>query len=161
MTAEMLTAGVVAVGSRSAGAPPSVLDEVWMRKSKRRHVWEFAEVFAVLFLIIGAVRAYRYDLPTCFAWCTAAGIMLALGKFFPMTLLPVWRSWMTFAEYLSKIVTTVILSLLWVVMVIPVAVAVRLFRIEVLDMSFDRSKESYWKSRGSGPEFFKNMERQF
>ena len=68
---------------------------------------------------------------------------------------------MVFAERLGIIVSTVILSIAWTCLMFPFAMAARIFSVRLMDLSFDRARETYWEDRKESQNDFKLLERQF
>ena len=62
---------------------------------------------------------------------------------------PVWltlfnRVWMRFAELLHRVVNPVVLAILFLGVITPFALAMRLFRKDPLNKAFDPALKSYW-----------------
>lgn len=155
----------VVVEVAAAGAEPSLadpLDEVWMRKTIRRHVQEFALVFAIiLFLIAGYGALKSWSLATQCSLITSGIGLAALGHYFPRSLHKVWRSWMTVGEYLGVVVTALILVAVWILMFIPFAIALRIIGKRVMNTAFREPISSYWEARAETVNDFKLLERQY
>lgn len=60
----------------------------------------------------------------------------------PVSLRPVYRGWMRFGMLLGKITTPIVLTLLFIVAILPGALLLRLFQKDPMHRSFDDS-ESY------------------
>ncbi|MBN8550477.1 MAG: hypothetical protein J0M12_14275 [Deltaproteobacteria bacterium] len=138
------------------------LDEVWVRKPIRRHVSEFSCVISLVLLIIAGVGLYKgHSLVTPVALTTTALVLLALGYRAPGVLHPVWKSWMSLATGIGLVMTTLILSLGWTILVIPFALVMRFVGKRVMDLSYATGTASYWETRDSKLDDFKLLERQF
>ena len=148
------------LSSESASTDP--LDEVQHRKPVRRHIKDFVCVFSIIFLLVGLYFTRTRDTvtPTVVA-VLASAAFCALGYYAPRVLLPVWRGWMKFAMFLGIIVTTIIISLAWALVVIPTAMVLRIVRKRVMDMSYGLDVESYWEERDAKLNDYKLLERQF
>ena len=143
-------------------APVDPLDELWFGKTKRQHVAEFACVMSILMLIIAGVRLWHYHLlPLPVGLLTASLVLLAFGYKAPRILMPVWSGWMTFAGFLGHIMTTVILSVGWMILMIPLALALRIMGKKVMDCSYKAPVDTYWENRDPKLDDFKLLERQF
>jgi len=82
----------------------------------------------------------------------AGGIFLALGLLVPRALAPVEWAWMKFARFLGRVMTTVILTLTFYLMITPIGLLKRLFAGDALKRKFDRKASSYWiSSEPDGP----------
>jgi hypothetical protein len=90
-------------------------------------------------------------------WIVAA-VFFTWGAAAPTTLRPVYRGWMRFGLLLSKITTPIILTLVYVITIIPTSIILRLARKDLLHRKFDGSKSYRVKSKAPSIE---NMEKPF
>lgn len=138
------------------------LDEVWMRKPIRQHVKEFACVISIVMLLIAGFLTWKgYSFATGLAVTFTALILVFLGYKVPSVLHPVWKSWMTLAVVLGAIVTTIILSIGWAILVIPFALVMRAVGKHVMNTAFRTAAPSYWEIRDTKLDDFKLLERQY
>ena len=87
------------------------------------------------------------------------GIMfILLGFFIPWILKPIYIIWMTFATILGWIMTRVILTILFYLIVTPIGLIARIFGVKFLDLSWNKNVKSYWNKRG---ESVSDIEKQF
>jgi len=97
----------------------------------------------LLFLLRGKAR-YPYFL--------APGILLlALGAVFPKGLRYTYVAWMCLAIVLGFIVSTVILTLFFILVITPIGLTARLLGKDFLRLKLDRRGSTYWISRKSRP----------
>lgn len=61
----------------------------------------------------------------------------------PTTLNPVYRGWMRFGLLLSKVTTPVVLTLVFVVAILPASIIMRILRYDPMRRKFDPSSTSY------------------
>jgi predicted membrane metal-binding protein len=120
----------------------------------------FGLVFAVVFALIG-LWPLLSDQPARL-WALGATIALVLISFFlPQTLAPFNRVWFLFGLLLHKIVSPIIMALLFYTTVTPIGLIMRLLGKRPLPLEFDPEAKSYWIEReppGPEPE---TMTRQF
>ena len=76
----------------------------------------------------------------------------------PASLRPVYRGWMRFGMLLSKITTPIILTLLFLVAILPGSLLMRLFRKDPMRRSFDESASYRIKAKQPS---VKNLERPY
>lgn len=98
----------------------------------------------------------------------AATVLAALSVAPPVLALaatPLWlrffRLWMKLAEGMSWVMTRVILSVFYFVMMTPIGVAMRLFRRDPLDLAWSRRKSSYWIDKAPVETTLERYEKQF
>lgn len=141
----------------------SRLDEVWMRKTVRQHLREFAQVFAILFLLFSGLTTYKHGVVAgSVYWFGAAALILAIGYTKPMLLHPLWKGWMALGHALGAVMSVVVLSAAWTIMLVPIAILLKLLRIKVMDTSYGAAVDSYWEARDPKLDDFALMlKRQF
>ena len=97
----------------------------------------------LLFLLRGKAR-YPYFL--------APGVLLlVLGAVFPRGLRYAYVAWMCLAIVLGFVVSTVILTLFFVLVITPIGLTARLLGKDFLRLKLDRRESTYWISRKSRP----------
>lgn len=120
----------------------------------------FGLVFAVVFLIIGLWPLI--DGAPVRIWSLAtASVFLLVALTIPRLLAPLNKLWFAFGVLLHKIVTPLIMGLLFFATVTPIALIMRAVGKNPLPLRFDPAAESYWIHRdppGPAPE---SMRKQF
>ena len=120
----------------------------------------FGIVFAVVFVLIGSWPLF--DGGPFRLWALAgAGIFLAAGLFFPTPLRPLNRLWFIFGMALHKVMSPLVMGLLFYLTVTPIALIMRIVGKDPLTRRFDPRAKSYWIERdpaGPAPE---TMRQQF
>ena len=71
-------------------------------------------------------------------------VLLVSGLVIPIILKPIFFLWMVFASILGFIMTRVILSLLFFIILTPIGLILRLFGKQLLVLKWDESKSTYW-----------------
>lgn len=120
----------------------------------------FGIVFTVLFLVIGAWPLVRGGNPRLWALAVAAIFLLA-ALAAPKWLTPLNRLWMAFGLLLGKIISPIMLFLVYVVAVVPTGLIMRLRGKDPLHRRFDREAASYWVHRNPPGKPDETMGRQF
>lgn len=123
--------------------------------TNRKFGWFFAAVFS-------AVAAYAYWR----GWNTVSLVTLVAAILFvaatlltPQSLAPLNRLWYGLGMLLGKIISPIVLGLIFFVLITPVSLVTRLFGRDELKMK-KRSVESYWTDRsppGPPSDSFKNQ----
>lgn len=104
---------------------------------------KFGLVMAVAFGLVGGLAVWRGHGWGEYLWYVG-GAFLALGLVFPRALGPIERGWMAFAEVLGRIVTTVILTLTYFLVMTPMGLLMRLLGKDLLELERKPEGESYW-----------------
>lgn len=120
----------------------------------------FGLVFAVVFALI-AVWPLLNDQPVRL-WALGVSAALVLISFIaPKILAPFNRIWFLFGLLLHKIVSPIVMALLFFTTVTPIALIMRALGKRPLPLEFDAAAKSYWILRDPpGPEP-ETMTRQF
>jgi hypothetical protein len=88
-----------------------------------------------------------------------AAVMSVTGLILPQVLRPVFKVWMRVGEILGWVNTRIILSLLFYVVMVPMAVVLRLARKDFMMRRFDREAATYRIPRTKRPA--SHMQRQY
>ena len=119
----------------------------------------FGIVFAVVFCVIGL-------LPLAFGggarlWSLGVGVaFLLVAVVAPAVLAPLSRLWLRFGLLLHRIVSPVVLGIMFFVVITPMALVMRALGKDLLRLRFDRAAASYWIDRtppGPPPESMKDQ----
>ena len=85
-------------------------------------------------------------------------VFFVLGLLVPIALKPIYFVWMTLATILGWIMTRVILTILFYLIVTPIGLISRLFGAKFLDFSWRKGEKSHWNFRDKSEN---NLEKQF
>jgi len=119
----------------------------------------FGIVFTVVFTLIGLAPLLSDGGIRIWALAIAA-LFLILAFTAPKVLKPLNRAWMALGNLLHKVVSPLVLGLLFLVAVVPTGLFLRLARKDPLRLKFDRSAKTYWLDRappGPPPGSLKNQ----
>ena len=125
------------------------------RTEQRKFGLVMAVAIAVVTLIHWALRGHLVTWPFY-----AVAIFLGLALLMPAALKPVFVAWMKLAEVLNWIMTRVLLSIIFYLMITPMRPLVRLFSGDPLKRRFEPEAESYWEEpeeQPDDPERYENM----
>ena len=111
--------------------------------SARRELRRFGLVMAAALGVLAAFLLWRHR-PAWPYVAGAAGAFAALGVAAPGLLRPVERAWMTLAGWLSVVMTYVMLTLTFFLVVTPLGLMRRLGGRDPLHLKLDRNAASYW-----------------
>lgn len=119
----------------------------------------FGLMFAAVFLLIALYPLIRGEGIRIWS-LLAAGVLFGLGLFAPRTLAVPSRLWLKFGEILHRIVSPVVLGVIFFGAILPFALVMRLAGRDALRRKFDGAAATYWLSRESpapAPESFRNQ----
>ena len=74
-----------------------------------------------------------------------SGIFLFFSIFLPLKLKAFEKFWMLLAEKINKIMTPVILSITYYLMITPIGLLLRILGKDILELKIDKNKTSYWE----------------
>jgi hypothetical protein len=95
-------------------------------------------------------------------WLGAPGFMLVFaGLIVPAVLTPVYRVWMALALVLGFVMTHVILTIVFYVLITPIGLVMRGFGKDPLNRSIDTSSSSYWIDKEYNDATPKRLEKYY
>ena len=137
-----------------------MIEEIKNIKSEKSDLRKFGITIGLFLMILAGVLFWRGR--ESFEILLVSGLALCLlGLTIPVILKPVYWIWMVFATILGWIMTRVILSLLFYLVITPIGVFSRLSGNRFLDLKWDKSKSTYWNYRVSKQQNREDYERQF
>lgn len=120
----------------------------------------FGLVFAAVFVVIGCWPLIKSGPLRLWALVVAA-ILLGLALAAPRLLAPLNRLWTQFGLLLGRIVSPIVLFLVYSVAVVPTGLLMRLVGKDPMRRKFDPGAGSYWVSRVPVGKPDRTMTRQF
>ena len=113
----------------------------------------FGLVFAGFFTIVGGVKLWAgHSMAWSGAWFAAAAAMLLVALVVPRILRPLNILWFRFGLLLHRVVSPLVMGLMFYVAVTPVGLIMRLLGKRPLNLAFEPAAESYWiERRPPGP----------
>jgi hypothetical protein len=120
----------------------------------------FGIVFTILFLVIGGWPLLKGGPVRLWALAVAAAF-LVLAIVVPRALAPLNRLWMAFGLLLGRIISPIMLFLVYCIAVVPTGLLMRLMGKDPLHRRFDRDATSYWIHRVPPGKPDGTMTRQF
>ena len=82
---------------------------------------------------------------------------LIISFFFDKFLSTPKKYWIRFGFFLGKIISPIIISLIYFIVVFPTNIILKVFRKDILDTKLDTKKKSYWVKKSNDID----MEQQF
>lgn len=102
-------------------------------------------IFGIL-SVIGIILYFKGSIH--FWWIGGFGILfLTLGLISPITLKHVYKLWMGFGIVLGHLVSSIILSLLFYLVITPIGIVLRILGKDYLNRGFSKKEGTYWIKR--------------
>jgi uncharacterized BrkB/YihY/UPF0761 family membrane protein len=132
-----------------------------LQKASVQDLRKFGLMIGGVFLGLGLLFYFRHK--PWWPWFIGPGVpLVALGAILPRSLKWVYVAWMTLAMVLGAIVSTVVLTLLFFLVVTPIGLLARAVGKDFLSQKLQPHADSYWILRDSSkPKEKENHERQF
>jgi len=106
----------------------------------------FGVVFSLVFFIVAIYLWINSE--GVYIWELVISILfLLLAYVRPVLLAPLNRLWFKFGMLLSSIVTPIVMAIIYIVVVIPTGVILRILGKDPLKQRLDRDLKSYWIER--------------
>ncbi len=90
-----------------------------------------------------------------------AALLLATGLLVPAWLDPVRAGWMKFAAVLGYVNSRILLTIVFIGLIMPTALVLRLLGKQPIRLGFREGSVSYWRRRTADEFSARRMERQF
>lgn len=119
----------------------------------------FGVTFSIFFIAVGILRSVNGGLET--VWFAVAAAFLALALLRPILLRPLNTIWFVIGRSLNRVVTPLLMGLVFFVVVTPIGVIARLLKKNPLSLQIDRSCDTYWLDRGQLRPTNTSMRNQF
>jgi len=116
----------------------------------------FGIVFFIVFLII-ALYPLTYNEEIRIWSAIISLIFLVLGLFNSKILTPLKKLWFKFGIFLGKIISPIIMGIIFFLVVTPIGLLMRLLRKDLINLKYNNNK-SYWIEK-KGPK--SKMKNQF
>jgi len=126
-------------------------------KSEKINNRSFGVLFFVVFLIIGFYPVFNSGSPNIYFLILSTPFLI-LGLLNSKILTPFNKAWIKLGEFLGLIIAPVIMAIVYFVFLTPISFLVRIFGKDLLNIKFNKKKESYWIDRKKN---LGSMKKQF
>jgi hypothetical protein len=113
--------------------------------------------FCALLALLG-LRAGR---PSAIGWGIAAAVFSLVALTMPRILAPLRRLWLRLGRMLSHVVNPLVLGVIYAVVFVPVAAAMRLARRDAMGRRPNPAAASYWIARPADRLITERLKEQF
>ena len=139
-----------------------LIEEIKSIKSDKKELRKFGITVGVVLVLIGFAFQLIWDNYTIYMVLGIIGAFLIFfGILIPAALLPVQKAWMILAVVLGFIMTRVILSILFYLIVTPIGFVAKIVGKDFLNKKIDKTKKTYWHKRENKKYQRIYTERQF
>tara|TARA_E500000178_G_scaffold346657_1_gene398638 strand:+ start:34 stop:417 length:384 start_codon:yes stop_codon:yes gene_type:complete len=127
------------------------MDDIIDKKSNK----SFGLVFAVVFLILSY---FFKENPLWFYGLLSISLVLVIISFFKSSILYLPNKyWLKFGYLLGSIISPIVMGIIYLGVVYPTNIILRLFKKDILDLKIDKNANSYWKTKNK----INSMDNQF
>ena len=137
-----------------------MLEELRNIKSEKSDIRKFGITIGIILMIIAGFLFWK-EKESYQIFLTVGTILFVLGILVPAILKPIYWIWMVFATILGWIMTRVILSLLFYIIITPIGLILRLFGKQFIELKWDKSNSTYWNYRSRDVIERDQYEKQF
>lgn len=115
--------------------------------------WLFTAIFALCFVYFQLRNSLWWAILSAFL----ATLFALLTIYFPTALAPLNKAWFALSLFLGKVVSPTVLSIIFIILIVPVALFTRLLGRDALLLK-KRQVSSYWVDKEPiEPDSFKNQ----
>jgi hypothetical protein len=138
-----------------------------MLKEEFKHIKETKKELRKFGLTVGSVLAaiaillLYFEKPSAIYFAVIGGLLILFGALFPQLLKPLNKIWMSLAIILGFIMSRVILTVLFYLVLTPIAILAKIVGKKFMVLKYDKSAETYWEKRTNIHKKQIDYERQF
>tara|TARA_Y100000591_G_scaffold292286_1_gene279400 strand:+ start:271 stop:681 length:411 start_codon:yes stop_codon:yes gene_type:complete len=136
-----------------------MIEEIKNIPNSNKDIRSFGVTIGIILFIISGLLMY-YNKESYQIIGIIASTFIVLGLIIPVILKPFYFVWMTFAAILGWVMTRVILSLVFYLIITPIGLLTKLLGEDFLALKRIES-DSYWNHRDSDKELNQDYEKQF
>ena len=123
-----------------------MLEEIKNIKSEKSDLKKFGITIGILLMIIAGILFWK-EKESFQIFLTIGAVLCVFSVVIPVILKPIYWIWMIFATILGWIMTRVILSILFYVIITPIGLISRLFGKQFLELKWNEKNSTYWNYR--------------
>ena len=125
-----------------------------------KNLKKFGITIATVFFLITLLSLIRHNGKVLIT-SGISGIFYILAFFAPTFLRPIYIFWMKLAYIMGWINTRLILMIIFYVVLTPIGVGLKLFKVDLLDIKIDKNKDTYWRKKDKKISSLEDYKRQF
>ncbi len=136
-----------------------LLDEIKNIKGSAHDLKNFGLVVGGVLFGMGLGLLY-FSRGSWIFWTALGGFLFASGLIAPKLLRPIYKLWMAFGTVMGFIMTNVILTVFFYLVLTPLAIILKSSGKHFLDLGVERGQKSYWNRRKE-KSAAENLDKQF
>jgi hypothetical protein len=129
-------------------------------KETKRDLRKFGLTVGGVILAIGLLLFY-FEKPSAIYFAVIGGLLILFGAVLPKILIPLNRIWMSLAIILGFIMSRVILTILFYLVLTPIAILAKIVGKKFMVLKYDKSANTYWEKRTNINKKQIDYDRQF
>jgi len=129
-------------------------------KETKKDLRKFGVSVGIVLAGIGILLFY-FEKPSAIYLTVIGGLLILLGILLPQLLKPLNKIWMGLAIVLGFIMTRLILTTLFYLVITPIGFLAKIFGKKFMNLKYDRSAKTYWEKRSIIHKKQIDYERQF
>ena len=129
-------------------------------KEGKKDLRQFGLTVGGVLLIIGAVL-YYFEKSSALYFIIIGGVLFLFAIIYPKVLKPLNKVWMGLAIVLGFIMSRIILTVLFYLVLTPISLLAKIFGKKFMNLKYDESAETYWEKRTIKEKNHLDYERQF
>ena len=137
-----------------------MLEELKNIKSEKSDLRKFGITIGIILVMIAGFLFWK-EKESFQIFLTVGAVLCIFGVVIPVILKPIYWIWMIFATILGWIMTRIILSILFYVILTPIGLIPRLFGKQFLELKWNRTNRTYWNYRSGDVIEKEKYEQQF
>lgn len=137
-----------------------MLEGIRSIKSEKKDLRSFGLVIGIFVMVIAIFLLLKNN-ESYKTYTYISGVFIGLGIFLPKVLKPLYLIWMMFALVLGWVMTRLILSLLFFIVISFVRLIAGIVGKNFLEIRRTKNSDSFWNLRGSEIELNQDYEKQF
>jgi hypothetical protein len=129
-------------------------------KESEKDLRKFGLTVGFVLVIISAALFY-FEKSSAVYFAIIGAMLILIAVIYPKILKPLNKIWMSLAILLGYVMSRIILTILFYLVLTPIGLLAKLFGKKFLDLKYDNSAETYWEKRQIKEKNKLDYERQF
>ena len=129
-------------------------------KETKKDLRKFGLTVGSVLVILAAILFY-FEKHSTMYFAVIGTVLVLIAIIYPKILKPLNKVWMGLAIVLGFVMSRVILSILFYIVLTPIGLIAKLVGKKFLDLKYDKSAQTYWDKRSNIQKKQIDYERQF